>query len=48
MATDLKKQLAVSQTPPRRVTKKEQILSLFASGVQDVQALADIAGARPS
>ncbi len=48
MATDLKKPLRVSQTRPRRVTKKEQILSLFASGVQDVQALADIAGARPS
>ena len=50
MSTDLKhaEGHALSRTPPRRATKKEQILSLFTSGVNDVEALADITGCRPS
>jgi hypothetical protein len=50
MKTDLRKDRGqpLSKAPPRRVTKKEQILSLFGSGVTDVEALADITGVRSS
>jgi hypothetical protein len=39
---------AETKQPPRRATKKEQILSLHASGIHDVEALADFTGCRPS
>src|SRR5437899_2545038 len=39
---------ALSRTPPRPGTQTEQDLDLFTSGVNDVEALADITGCRPS
>src|SRR5262245_61084452 len=50
MSADLKHDAgkALSGTPPRRATKKEQILSLFTSRVADVEAIADLTGCRPS
>ncbi|MBA3766542.1 MAG: hypothetical protein H0W99_06065 [Acidobacteria bacterium] len=34
--------------PPRRISKKDQILSLFLSGMNEVEDLAIITGSRPS
>jgi hypothetical protein len=50
MSADLKHEegQALSRTPPRRATKKEQILALFTSGVTDVEAIADFTDSRPS
>jgi hypothetical protein len=50
MSTDLEPEngRSLTRTPPRRATKKEQIVSLFASGVTDVGAIADITAFRPS
>jgi hypothetical protein len=36
------------EKPPRRVTRKNQIISLYTSGIGDVEDLAMITGSRPS
>jgi len=48
MPTSSKQASAPDQKTPRRVTRKDQIISLYTSGIGDVEDLAMITGARPS
>jgi hypothetical protein len=48
MVTNAKQAKAPAEEPARRPSKKEQILSLYTSGISDVQDLAVITRSRPS
>ena len=47
-STRQKKETASDKPAPRRVSKKDQIIALYTSGISDVEDLAMITGARPS
>ena len=47
-STRQKKEAAPDKAGPRRVSKKDQIIALYTSGISDVEDLAMITGARPS
>ena len=47
-STSRKKETAPDKTGSRRVSKKDQIIALYTSGISDVEDLAMITGARPS
>jgi len=47
-STSRKKEAAPEQQRTRRVSKKDQIIALYTSGISDVEDLAMITGARPS
>ena len=47
-STRQKKEAASDKPAPRRVSKKDQIIALYTSGISDVEDLAMITGARPS
>lgn len=47
-ATQRKKQSNANEQRARRVSKKDQILALFMSGINEVEDLAMITGSRPS
>src|SRR3954470_15165911 len=47
-ATERKKQPEANEKLSRRVSKKDQILALFMSGITEVEDLAMITGSRPS
>ena len=47
-STSRKKEAAPEKPAARRVSKKDQIIALYTSGISDVEDLAMITGARPS
>ncbi len=47
-STRQKKETAPDKPAPRRISKKDQIIALYTSGISDVEDLAMITGARPS
>ena len=47
-STRRKKETAPDEQRPRRVSRKDQIIALYTSGISDVEDLAMITGARPS
>lgn len=47
-STSRKKEAAPDKPAARRISKKDQIIALYTSGISDVEDLAMITGARPS